>query len=95
MSDTPNTPAPNVPTPPKPKVTTVTVQVISLPAEMAMAALGGLIAGLGAFVGALTITTAEDIHAIEAAAIGGGFTAVTFFTNSLRNWYGQRYSTPA
>lgn len=73
----------------------VAVPAISLPAELAMAGLGGIVAGLGTFVGALTQTSASDTHALQAAGIGAGFTALTFFTNSLRGWFQQRYGIPA
>lgn len=68
---------------------TVSVPKISLGTELATASLGGVIAGLGTFVGALTVTSASNLTSLKAAAIGGGFTVLTFFTNSLKNWYQQ------
>ena len=66
---------------------------ISLSTELALAGLGGVIAGLGAFTGALSQTTASDTKALASAGIGAGFTALVFFTNSLRNWYNNRNGT--
>jgi len=95
MSDVqPNPPQPPTPPQKKPKYTTVAVQVVSLPAELAMAALGGIISGLGAFVGTVTQTNASDAKGLQSAAVAAGFVALTFFTNSLRNWYAQRYAQP-
>jgi hypothetical protein len=71
----------------------VAVPVISLPVELGKATLGGIVAGLGTFVGALTATNANDLGALKSAGIAAGFVAVTFFSNSLNNWYQQRYST--
>lgn len=72
---------------------TVTVPKITLPNELAQATLGGVIAGLGTFVGALTVTSASNLTSLKAAAIGGGFTLVTFFSNSLNAWYKQQNSS--
>jgi hypothetical protein len=76
----------------KPK--SVVVSAVSLPVELGIAGFGGIIAGLGSFTGALTVAGASDLNSLKAAGIGGGFTALVFFTNSIRNWYGQKYGTP-
>ena len=66
---------------------------IKLTTELAQALLGAVIAGLGTFAGALTAATASDTRALTAAGISAGFIALTFFTNSLRNWYAQQSAT--
>ena len=67
------------------------VSTVSLPVELGIAGLGGIVAGLGSFTGSLTATSASDWTSLKAGLIGGGFTAVVFFTNSLKNWYSQQY----
>lgn len=63
---------------------------ISLTTELASAALGAFIAGMGTFTAALTVVTASDVKALETGAIGAGFAALTYFGNSLKNWFQQR-----
>lgn len=63
---------------------------IKLTTELVQALLGAVIAGLGAFTGALTVASTSDTKALKVAGIGAGFTALTFFTNSLRSWYSQQ-----
>ena len=76
-----------------PTAKTVLVPLISLPAEAAQAALGGVLAGMGTFVGSLTVTNASNPQALKAAGIGAGFVAVSFFANSMKNWFQQKYGT--
>lgn len=85
---------PPVEVPTQPKATKVAVNIISLPAELAMASLGGVIAGLGTFVGVNVASAINDPKALESAGISAGFVALTFFANSLRNWFQQKYGTP-
>jgi len=82
-------PAPEAEPAPK-RLKTIVVGVVSLPVELGKAALGGLIVGMGTFVGALTVTTASNTTSLKAAGIGAGFTFITFFANSLNNWYQQQ-----
>ena len=77
--------------PVKARAKTTLVATISLGSELVKAALGGAIAGLGAFTGALTVTTASDTTSLKAAGIASGFTALVFFTNSLQSWYSQQH----
>jgi hypothetical protein len=74
-----------------PKRGAALVPIVSLPVELGIAGLGGVIAGLGTFVGTSAVTNIASWEAFRASAIGAGFTALTFFTNSLKNWYQQRY----
>lgn len=81
--------------PPEVPAKTVLVTAISLPVELGVAALGGIVAGMGTFVGTLTVTSASNPQALKAAGIGAGFTALSFFTNSVKNWYQQKYGAAA
>ena len=78
---------------PKPRMVTLTMPIVSLPVELAQAALGGVVAGLGTFVGVLTQTTAGNIKSLESAAIGAGFVAITSFATSVKAWYNQKYGS--
>src|SRR5579863_8139695 len=69
---------------------TVVMKQVTLSTELAQAFLGGVIAGLGTFVGVLVPTTVSNVDALKSDAISGGFVTLTFFTNSLRNWYQQQ-----
>lgn len=73
------------------RMRTTVVAAVSLPVELGMALLGGVIAGLGSFVGTATQTNVTDFNQLKTSGIAAGFVALTFFTNSLRNWYGQKY----
>jgi hypothetical protein len=79
------------PAPPvSPGPRTTVVKAINLAQELSTAVLGGFTAGLGSFVGLLSVSTATNTKDLEGAAIAGGITFLTFFANSLKNWYAQQ-----
>jgi hypothetical protein len=64
--------------------------VINLRTEMVLALLGSMTAALGSFVGAVTVNT-TNLKALYTAVIGGFVAGASFFINSVRVWYQQKY----
>jgi hypothetical protein len=58
---------------------------VTLTGELLVAFDRALLAALGAFTGAMTVTSAHDMRALAAAGIAAGTAALVSLGNSVRN----------